>query len=139
MRLLSQRRPDRSYETSRRIQRAFGMRLKQAREAKGGLQKILADQLGLSRTSISNIERGTHRVFLDQVYAAAHALRVEVTDLLPPVSEVYAEFGVHAASDDPLPDAAAVNAREVARSIQMGIIGAHPSRRAGRTAAARRK
>lgn len=136
---LSQRRPARSYEASRRVQRAFGARLKQVREAKGGLQKVLADHLCLSRTSVSNIERGTHRVFLDQVYTAAHALGVEVTDLLPSTTEVFAEVEVHTASDDPLSASAATNALEIARTIQSGLIESRPGRRAPRGLGSRRK
>jgi transcriptional regulator with XRE-family HTH domain len=137
---LSQKRPDRSYETSRRVQRAFGARLKSVREAKGELQKLLGDQLCLSRTSVSNIERGTHRVFLDQAYTAAHALGVEISELLPPVSEVFAEIAVHTASDDPLPASAADNAREIARSIQLGgLIDARPVRPQKRRLGMRRK
>ena len=119
---MSQKRPDGSYEVSRRVQREFGMRLQEVRRRKSGLQKILAGQLGLSRTSISNIERGTHRVFLDQVYAAAHALGVEVMELLPPVSEVYTPPEIHTVSDDPLSDMTAARAMEVARTIQDGFV-----------------
>lgn len=69
-------------------------------------------------------------MFLDQAYTAAHALGVEITELLPPVSEVFAEISVHTASDDPLPASAANNAREIARSIQHG--GLLESRAVGR-------
>ena len=118
---MSQKRPDGSYEVSRRVQRAFGTRLKEARRGKS-LQKNLAEQLGLSRTSISNIERGTHRVFLDQVYAAAHALGVEVADLLPPVSEIYSSVEVHTASDDPLSGQAVARAVAIARTVQEDLV-----------------
>jgi transcriptional regulator with XRE-family HTH domain len=105
---------------SRRVQRAFGARLKDVRRGRT-LQKNLADQLGLSRTSISNIERGTHRIFLDQVYAAAHALGVELIELLPPVSDIYSAVKIHTASDDPLPDLATARAIEVARNVQENL------------------
>jgi len=119
MRSVSRRRDDQSYELARRIQRAFGVRLQTARARKGSLQKVLAGHLNLSRTSISNIERGTHRVFLDQVYAAAYALGVEVTDLVPTVAEIYASERVHTASDNPLPEKVAREADHVAKTIQL--------------------
>lgn len=114
---------------SRRVQRAFGARLQDVRRRKAALQKILAGQLGLSRTSISNIERGTHRIFLDQVYAAAKALDVDVTELLPPLSEIYNPTDIHTASDDPLSHTAAASAREVVRTVQEGLVRAKARRR----------
>lgn len=126
---MSQKRSRDSYEVSRRVQRAFGARLKSARQGKDALQKILASQLGLSRTSISNIERGTHRVFLDQVYSAAHALGIEVFELLPPAIEIYGNSEVHSAVDDPLSETAAESARQVALSIQQDFSKLNPRRR----------
>ena len=114
---------------SRRVQRAFGTRLKDARRRKSALQKILAGELGLSRTSISNIERGTHRIFLDQVYAAAKALDVDVVELLPPLSEIYNPTEIHTASDDPLSHVAAARAREVVRTVQEGLVRSEERRR----------
>lgn len=52
-------------------------------------QDQLATALDVTRTSVSNIERGKHRVFLDQVYLAARALGVPVTDLLPPMEAIF--------------------------------------------------
>lgn len=118
---VAQKRNSASYAISQRIQRAFGKQLQEARERKGTLQKVLAAELDLSRTSISNIERGTHRIFLDQVYAAAHALGVEPVALLPSIAEIYDDMPIHTPPDDPLPSAAAAQARDVARTLQMGL------------------
>lgn len=77
---------------SQRIQIEFGNRLKAARKGNAERrinQAELASALGVTRTSISNIERGRHRVFLDQVYVAAHQLGVEVLDLLPDMNQVF--------------------------------------------------
>jgi transcriptional regulator with XRE-family HTH domain len=112
------RRDGETQDLCRRLQREFGTRLQRARKESGALQKGLAGELQLSRTSISNIERGTQRVFLDQVYTAAHALRVEVTVLLPSVADMFPAATVHSPADDPLSDSDVAAAGELARVIQ---------------------
>lgn len=91
LRGMARRRNADSVALSKRVQREFGERLRLARRNchRGRVdQSALAKALDVSRTSISNIERGQHRVFLDQVYAAAHALDISVGELLPPLVEV---------------------------------------------------
>ena len=91
-----------SRDIARRVQLGFGNRLKQARKEKGMKQLALASKLGLTRTSISNIERGEQRISLDLVYEAADLLGVEVTALIPSMSEVVAMPRVHSVADSPL-------------------------------------
>src|SRR4051794_475801 len=89
---MSKRRTAEGAAISQRVQVAFGAGLKAARKSKSERrinQDDLAEGLGVTRTSVSNIERGRHRVFLDQVYIAARQLGVEVTDLLPGMDEVF--------------------------------------------------
>lgn len=52
-------------------------------------QEQLAVALGVTRSSISNIEKGRHRIFLDQAYVISRTLRVALSDLLPHESEVF--------------------------------------------------
>jgi transcriptional regulator with XRE-family HTH domain len=80
----------------------FGKRLKQAREKKGVKQLALASKLGLTRTSISNIERGEQRIFLDLAYEAADFLGIEVASLIPSLSEVVVTPRIHSVADSPL-------------------------------------
>lgn len=122
---MARKRDGTSYLASQRLQSAFGRKLQDVREQKGILQKVLADKLGLSRTSISNIERGTHRVFLDQVYAAARALGEEPASLLPPLAEIYSDLLIHTPSDDPLSNAAAIQAQDVVRHVQKDLAEKH--------------
>lgn len=76
-----------------RIQEGFGERLKAARG--NTPQTVLAEALGVTRSSISNIENGRHRVFLDQVYAAARTLDVDLATLLPPLNAVSDSPAIH--------------------------------------------
>lgn len=98
---MGKRRSSQSQEFCRRVQTAFGERLQSVRL--GSIPRIsqaeLADALGVSRTSVSNIENGRHRVFLDQIYAAAHALRVPVTTLLPEDSSLWSVTAVHVSAN----------------------------------------
>ena len=66
------------------------MKLKEARTTARPkvAQKALASALGVTRTSISNIENVRHRVFLDQVYAASAMLDVPLSSLLPERAEI---------------------------------------------------
>ena len=73
----------------KKLQTAFGKKLKaQRRTSNAPKQEVLADALDVTRTTISNIENGKHRVFLDQVYLAAEALGVPVTSLLPEIDAI---------------------------------------------------
>jgi len=66
-----------------RFYRQFGQLLTEARRKKGISQEMLADQLGLSRTSITNIEKGRQPVQLHNLYLIARLLAVELKELLP--------------------------------------------------------
>lgn len=103
------------------LQRLFGERLRRARRAtfasRRCTQERLAEALRVSRTTISNMERGRHRLFLDQVYLAAHELGLAVTDLLPVADEIFSADSLHTAPDATLPPEAAKAAEKVMRSV----------------------
>ncbi len=61
----------------------FGQMLSEARRKRRISQEMLADELGLSRTSITNIEKGRQPIQLYSLYLIARLLRAEVKDLLP--------------------------------------------------------
>lgn len=64
--------------------KAFGVLVKQHRDRREGMtQSKLGSLVGLSRTSITNIEKGRQHVSLHQVYAIAFALRISPDALLP--------------------------------------------------------
>lgn len=61
----------------------LGKRVRAARE-KANLRQIdLAEKVGLTRTSIVNIEQGKQRIQLVELYRVALILGVEIADLLP--------------------------------------------------------
>ena len=47
-------------------------------------QEQLGELIGLSRTSVTNIERGRQHVSLHHIFAIAEALKVSPAALLPP-------------------------------------------------------
>ena len=63
--------------------RQFGQLLAEIRRKKAMSQELLADELGLSRTSITNIEKGRQPIQLHSLYRIARRLEVELKELLP--------------------------------------------------------
>jgi transcriptional regulator with XRE-family HTH domain len=61
----------------------FGKLLRQARRKAGLTQEVLADRVGLTRTSITNIEAGRQPVNLELLYRFAAAVQSDAADLLP--------------------------------------------------------
>jgi transcriptional regulator with XRE-family HTH domain len=61
----------------------FGNELRAARGISGLTQEQLAGQVGLTRTSITNIEAGRQQVSLHQLYQLAAAVGKRPADLLP--------------------------------------------------------
>jgi len=60
----------------------LGRNIASARTQASVTQAQLADALGLSRTSITNVEAGKQTVQVDELLLIAHYLRTPVTDLL---------------------------------------------------------
>ncbi len=63
----------------------FGRNLRRQRQRPGAIlsQDSLARRVGLSRTSVTNIEKGRQQLPLHMLYAFADALGVEPIALLP--------------------------------------------------------
>lgn len=61
----------------------IGQRILRARKHLGLTQAALAQQVGLARTSLTNIERGQQQMQVHTLYALARALHVPVGTLLP--------------------------------------------------------
>ena len=61
----------------------IGQRIQEERKSLGFLQQDLAQEIGLLRTSIVNIEAGRQRLPIHKLYEIAEALGVSVSCLLP--------------------------------------------------------
>jgi transcriptional regulator with XRE-family HTH domain len=71
-----------------RLYGAFGKLMRLHREKREGMtQEKLGRLVGLSRTSITNIEKGRQHVSLHQLFAIAEALKVRPEALLPSSGE----------------------------------------------------
>lgn len=64
-------------------------KIKDLRIAKGLTQEDFATALGLSRTSILNMEKGRHGITLENLYTVCILLECTPNDLLPPIKEHY--------------------------------------------------
>lgn len=77
----------------KRLYQALGERLRAVRESQNSArgkvtQARLAKEVGLERTSITNIERGNQKVPLHVLYRICEALQVPIGELLPSLSEI---------------------------------------------------
>ena len=70
----------------RRLRKAFystfGRMLGEMRRKQGISEEMLADELGLSRTSITNIEKGRQPVQLHTLYLIARLLSIDMKEAL---------------------------------------------------------
>ena len=66
-----------------RLYSEFGRLLREARTTAELTQQEVARRVGLTRTSITNIEGGSQHVSLHQLFLLANAVGREATDLLP--------------------------------------------------------
>lgn len=65
------------------IYKEFGRLLKKSRTAANLTQETLAKRVGLSRTSITNIEKGRQHINLHMLYVLSDSIGVRPSDLLP--------------------------------------------------------
>ncbi len=77
---------------SDRFNAALGESIRRHRDQRM-TQAELAQRVGLSRTSVTNIECGRQRLLVDQLVDIAAALEVPVADLVPPASLLVPESG----------------------------------------------
>lgn len=61
----------------------IGQRIRETRTKKQISQQDLAKEIGLTRTSIVNIEQGRQKIMIHSLYAVAKVLDVPVATLLP--------------------------------------------------------
>lgn len=66
----------------------FGDILRTCRQGRHMSQVELAEEVGISRSSLSNIEAGRQRVYLDQCFKFASALNLATIDSLLPSLDV---------------------------------------------------
>lgn len=64
------------------IEKQFGKRIRQLREAQGLSQEELAYRAGVHRTYLGGIERGERNPSLKNIAAIARALNIKLPDLL---------------------------------------------------------
>lgn len=78
-----------------RLYQALGASLKKNRESnlptrRRLTQAELAREVGLERTSITNIENGNQKVPLHVLYRICEVLQVSIAEVLPPVADIRA-------------------------------------------------
>ena len=76
-------------DNSHRLYRLVGLSVRDFREKMGVTQEELANKVGVSRTSITNIEAGRQKVPLHTLFEIASFLDVELSELLPTREKIY--------------------------------------------------
>lgn len=76
-------------------------------------QDDLAERLGVSRTSVTNLEQGIQRIPLHRLYRLASILGMEMSEFLPRLEEFRIRI-----EDYPEGDLYPVTARAIARSLE---------------------
>lgn len=66
----------------------IGVQLKELRTSRGYTQQDVANAVGLTRTSVVNIEKGRQRVPLHILYAISKFVDIEPRDLIPTLTEL---------------------------------------------------
>ena len=70
-------------DAAREYRRALGRKIQDARKRAGLTQQDLGDEVNLTRTSITNVERGNQSVSVWLLHQIATALDCAPVDLLP--------------------------------------------------------
>jgi transcriptional regulator with XRE-family HTH domain len=70
------------------IYKEFGRRLRNLRQASNLTQDALAERIGLSRTSITNIEKGRQHIPLHVLFSLADVLGIPPVKLLPQKGDI---------------------------------------------------
>lgn len=76
--------------------RGLGSLVRRAREASKLTQEELAAAIGISRTSLTNMELGRQRVLVDQLVGIASILKVSIESLIP---DIRSQEEAHALSE----------------------------------------
>lgn len=82
-----------------------GRLVQKSRKARGMTQEILASRIGLTRTSVTNIEQGQQKFLLHTLIDIAQALHIAPASLLPEIYET-SEEQINAMLKNHLPDEA---------------------------------
>jgi transcriptional regulator with XRE-family HTH domain len=85
--------------TEQQLYRIIGLRIRERRDALELTQAQLAQLVGLSRTSITNIESGRQPAPLHQFVRIATALDIDVHALLPDRAELHRQAAVEVLFD----------------------------------------
>lgn len=96
-----------------------GRLVRSARNQAGLTQDILAERVALSRTSVTNIERGRQKMLLHTLRDIAEAVGIEASELLPKgPTEKEARQPQEKAGDQEADDASVIRLRKSHRSTQ---------------------
>jgi len=86
------------------INKLIGEKIETLRKSRKFSQKLLSSKVGLSRTSIVNIEKGRHQSSIPILYKFAEFFSVPINVLLPSIDEILRRSSVDKKFDTILND-----------------------------------
>ena len=78
-----QREANPSLQNRQKLYEAVGRRVREARKAAKLTQESLASRVSLTRTSVTNIEKGRQKLLLHTLFDLASVMKVPVNQLIP--------------------------------------------------------
>ena len=91
-------------DASEHLYRSIGQLVRAGRKEAELTQDELAQRVGLTRTSINNIEHGRQKIQVHTLYALAEALSVPASALLPPTGSQQPSVSENQLPKDLLPE-----------------------------------
>jgi len=85
--VIGQRKQNSSINNRRGFYEIVGRRVKQARKASRLTQEELASRVSMTRTSVTNIEKGRQKLLLHTLFDLADAMKIPAVQLIPESSE----------------------------------------------------
>lgn len=82
-----------SFQDRQKLYEIVGRRVTEARKAAKLTQEELALSVSLTRTSITNIEKGRQKLLLHTLFDLAHAMQVPVSQLMPNLEPAENQIG----------------------------------------------
>ena len=67
---------------------AIGNKIRELRTSKGYSQEEIADKSNMGRTYMGRVERGEQNISIQNLIQIAFALKVDISDLIPPLSKL---------------------------------------------------
>lgn len=106
------------------IYRTIGQRLRDRRQVLRLKQVEVAEQLGLLRSSLANIESGRQRVTIHTLYRFCAALSIDIQDVLPDMEQALVRLPVRGVDEEAAPSLTKMALAKAGHLLEASTLGA---------------